>query len=117
MPAKFEIGEVAILVQDRTITTEHFLCYNLEECEVIEPFGEHSVTPNDAYPYTTLEGYVVMLRDGKVLVCTPQELRKRKRPNDSCVWAKERTEQLLKLVTVGPLLLPDFEAENTVETH
>lgn len=114
MPAKFEIGEVAILVQDRTITTESFLCYNLEECEVIESLGEHAVTPNEAYPQATMYGYVVMLGDGKILVCRPHELRKRKRPSDINEWAKERTQQLLKRVTFDPAPLRDLEVLDRV---
>lgn len=111
MPAHFEVGEIAILIQDKTITKENYLCYDLEECEIMEPLGEHSVIPNESYTSNIMFGYTVMLRDGKVLVCQPHELRKKKRPGDNSAWAIEKTKQLIRKLTTGPSLCPSSDKE------
>jgi hypothetical protein len=73
----FKVGEIAVLC-NATILAE----YNGQECQVIGPLTTRAARSLSTGGTVYLFGYRVVVADGKTLAVEPQQLRKRRPPQD-----------------------------------
>lgn len=76
----FKLGEIAILC-NATILAE----YNGQECQIIGPLTTRAARSTVTNETVYLFGYRVAVADGKTLAVEPQQLRKKRPPQD---WQK-----------------------------